>query len=72
MVRKTSLNSYDIVLPAYNEEITIRKCIESFEKLNLFKNIIVVDNNSTDKTKEEIKKTSAKYIFEKNKVMELQ
>ena len=52
----------DLILPAYNEESSIRKCIEDFESLNLFNEIIAVDNNSTDNTANEIKKTSAKYI----------
>ena len=55
----------DLILPAYNEESSVRKCIENFESLNLFNEIIAVDNNSTDNTANEIKKTSAKYILEK-------
>jgi len=55
----------DLILPAYNEETSIKKCIEDFNSLSLFKNIIVIDNNSTDGTEKEIKKTSAKYILEK-------
>ena len=54
----------DLILPAYNEESSIRKCIEDFDSLNLFKEIIAVDNNSTDNTAKEIKKTRAKYILE--------
>tara|TARA_B100001175_G_C19287940_1_gene532125 strand:- start:2 stop:718 length:717 start_codon:yes stop_codon:yes gene_type:complete len=55
----------DLILPAYNEESSIRKCIEDFESLNLFKEIIAIDNNSTDNTAAEIKKTKAKYVLEK-------
>tara|TARA_A100001011_G_C14299509_1_gene840080 strand:+ start:2147 stop:2893 length:747 start_codon:yes stop_codon:yes gene_type:complete len=55
----------DLILPAYNEEKSIKKCINNFESLNLFSNIIIIDNNSSDNTKNEIKKTKAKYIFEK-------
>ena len=54
----------DLILPAFNEESSIRKCIEDFESLNLFNEIIAVDNNSTDNTANEIKTTSAKYILE--------
>ena len=57
--------SVDLILPAYNEETSIKKCINNFEKLNIFSNIIAIDNNSTDKTADEIKKTNAKYILEK-------
>lgn len=60
-------NKYiSLVLPAYNEETHIKKNIDSFYETNVFDEIIVVDNNSTDKTEIEIKKTSAKYIRETN------
>ncbi len=55
----------DLILPAYNEGESIKKSIEDFQSLNLFTNIIVVDNNSTDNTAEEVKKTLANYYFEK-------
>ena len=55
----------DLILPAFNESESIKKSIEDFESLNLFTNIIVVDNNSTDNTAEQIKKTNAIYCFEK-------
>ncbi len=61
----TTTHDIDLVLPAYNEESSIRKCIEDFESLNLFKEIIAIDNNSTDNTAAEIKKTKAKYVLEK-------
>ena len=54
----------DLILPAYNEESSIKKCIEDFDSLNIFTKIIVIDNNSTDNTTAEIKKTKAKYILE--------
>ncbi len=56
---------YSIVLPTYNEEENIKNFINNLEKVNIKKEIIAVDNNSSDKTASEIKKTSAKYIFEK-------
>lgn len=55
----------DLVLPAFNEESSIKKCVRDFESLNIFSKIIVVDNNSTDNTAKEIKETNAKYILEK-------
>tara|TARA_Y100000741_G_scaffold360641_1_gene343210 strand:+ start:317 stop:1033 length:717 start_codon:yes stop_codon:yes gene_type:complete len=61
----TTTHDIDLILPAYNEESSIRKCIEDFESLNLFKEIIAIDNNSTDNTAAEIKKTKAKYVLEK-------
>ena len=56
--------TFSLVLPAYNEEVHIKKNIEQFLNTNIFDEIIVVDNNSTDKTSEEIKKTSAIYVKE--------
>lgn len=56
---------FSLVLPAYNEESHIKKNIESFSETKIFDEIIVVDNNSTDLTKNEIGKTNAKYLCEK-------
>ena len=57
--------SFSLVLPAYNEATHIKKNIDSFLETQIFDEIIVVDNNSTDLTKIEIEKTPAKYICEK-------
>ena len=54
-----------LVLPAFNEQINIKKSIEEFLETGVFDEIIVIDNNSSDNTAEEIKKTSATYILEK-------
>ena len=52
-----------VVVPAFNEEITIRSCIRSLLDLNYPDyEIILVDDGSTDKTYEEAKK------FESSKV----
>lgn len=56
---------FSIVLPTYNEEENIKNFINNLEKIDIKKEIIAVDNNSSDNTAREIKKTSAKYIFEK-------
>ena len=66
-----------IIIPAYNEEKTILKVLESLEKVKfeLSKEIILVDDGSTDKTKEKIeeyikknknKDTEFKSISKKN------
>lgn len=55
-----------VILPAYNEEKGIKKAIDSFSALGIIDEIIVVDNNSTDKTASIIKKTKAVYTLEKN------
>lgn len=55
---------FSLILPAYNEEVHIKKNIESFINTKIFDEVIVVDNNSTDNTKDEIRKTPARYIKE--------
>ena len=51
------------LVPCYNEELGIVKVIESFP--DFIDEIIVVDNNSTDKTSEIAKSLGASVIFEK-------
>ena len=55
-----------VVIPSYNEEKDIAECLKSLEKQD-YKNfeIIVVDDGSTDKTREVIKKFKgeSKIIF---------
>ena len=51
-------------MPSFNEGESIYDSIKAFEALNIFSNIIVIDNNSSDNSKEEIIKTKAKYISE--------
>ena len=56
--------SFSLILPAFNEEAHIKNNIEAFIETKVFDEIIVVDNNSSDKTEKEIKKTSVKYVQE--------
>jgi glycosyltransferase involved in cell wall biosynthesis len=51
------MNSIAIILPAYNEELTIAGTIRSFASELPHAEIIVVDNNSSDNTSEIAKKT---------------
>lgn len=55
-----------VVIPAYNEEKYLSACLEAF-KYQTFKNyeIIVIDNNSKDKTAEIAKKYGARVVREK-------
>ena len=55
-----------VVLPAYNEEENIRQEIGNLFDTGLVDEIIAVDNNSSDRTAEEIQKTRAKYVKEIN------
>ncbi len=46
------MKTVSIVIPAYNEELRIDRCLKSLENLpdGSIKEILVIDNNSTDKT----------------------
>lgn len=59
---------YSIVIPAYNEAKYIAKTLKSLQKQDYKGNveIIVVDNNSTDKTVYIASKTGAKVLKEEN------
>jgi glycosyltransferase involved in cell wall biosynthesis len=65
------MKALSIIIPAFNEKMTIRQIIEKALDADVFgidKEIIVVDDGSTDGTREIIKNTSGiRYIFhEKN------
>jgi glycosyltransferase involved in cell wall biosynthesis len=51
-----------IILPAYNEQDTILEVINRLEALPLDKEIIVVDDASTDLTADEVKKSNTEII----------
>jgi glycosyltransferase involved in cell wall biosynthesis len=53
-----------VVFPAYNEEENIISAIEDFYSTGVIDEIIVVDNNSTDKTSEMVLQTKATLIKE--------
>jgi glycosyltransferase involved in cell wall biosynthesis len=53
-----------VILPVYNEEENIRSAIEGFFASYAVDEVVAVDNNSTDKSAEEIKKTKAVYLHE--------
>jgi glycosyltransferase involved in cell wall biosynthesis len=55
-----------VVLPAYNEEKNIRKAVDGFFKTGVVDEVVVVNNNSKDKTFEEARKTKAKIVNELN------
>ena len=53
-----------VVLLVYNEEENIHNAIKSFLSQPSVDEVIAVDNNSTDRSKEEILKTNARYVLE--------
>lgn len=59
---------YSVVIPAFNEELLIGACLESLANQNtsISFEVIVVDNNSTDRTDEIAKHHGARVIKESN------
>ncbi len=58
------MQSVDIIIPVYNEEKTIENILEIIENTdfcNLEKNLIIVDDYSTDATREILKRYEDKY-----------
>lgn len=55
----------DVIIPAYNEQDSIRKVIDEIPK-ELVREVVVVDNNSTDQTFQNAKNTGATVLQEQN------
>lgn len=53
-----------ILLPAYNEEVTITKVIKDFQDVLPQADIYVYDNNSSDRTNQLAREAGAKVVFE--------
>jgi glycosyltransferase involved in cell wall biosynthesis len=53
-----------VILPTYNEKDSIRNVIEDFQSLDIVDEIIVVNNNATLGTSEEVARTSAREVYE--------
>ncbi len=55
-----------LILPAYNEEKNIGKALKDFLATDIFEEIIVIDNNSTDRTAVVAKNYGVKLLKELN------
>jgi glycosyltransferase involved in cell wall biosynthesis len=53
-----------LVLPAYNEERNIREAVEDFFQTGVVDEVVVVDNNSHDRTAQEAALTRARIVRE--------
>lgn len=53
-----------VVLPAYNEEQHIRSAVDDFLSTGVVDEVVVVDNNSRDRTAEETATTGARLVRE--------
>lgn len=53
-----------VIFPAYNEEKSIHKAISDFFSTGIVDELVVVNNNSTDLTESEARKTSARVVNE--------
>lgn len=53
-----------VVIMAYNEEKSIFSCVKDFKNHPLVKRVIVINNNSKDKTKQEAKRAGAIVVDE--------
>lgn len=56
--------SVSVVFPAYNEEGNIRVAVEDFLASGVVDEVVVVDNNSRDRTAEEAGRTKARVVKE--------
>jgi len=54
-----------VVIPCFNEELTVAKVIEDFRGQLPDARIVVIDNNSTDRTREKAQEAQAEVFFEK-------
>lgn len=53
-----------LIVPAYNEEVTIAAVVEEFRQNPLLDEILVVDNNCSDRTAERAREAGARVVSE--------
>lgn len=61
--KKISNLSCSIIVPCFNEEGNIEKCIRNYPKIGKFTELIIVDDGSTDKTVQKAKALMKRYPF---------
>ncbi|MBZ0253392.1 MAG: glycosyltransferase family 2 protein [Candidatus Methylomirabilis sp.] len=59
-------NKVSVVIPAYNEEETIAAVVGAFKKNEYVDEVLVVNNNSKDRTDEEARSAGARVVLETN------
>ncbi|MDH4121128.1 MAG: glycosyltransferase family 2 protein [Deltaproteobacteria bacterium] len=62
---KSSPERVVVMIPCYNEELTVEKVVTDFRRALPKADIVVFDNNSTDQTAELARRAGARVIFEK-------
>jgi len=65
----SNINKLSIIIPVFNEEKTLSEILEKVLSLNLNKEVVIIDDFSTDGTREKIEKISnknIKIIYQKN------
>ena len=56
------MTQLSVIIPCYNEKNTIEKVVEKVKKSEIMKEIIIIDDGSTDGTKELLKKFTPKIV----------
>jgi len=58
------VKTVSVVFPAYNEESYIRPAVDDFFIPSVVDEVVVVDNNSRDRTADEVRRTAARLVTE--------
>ena len=56
--------SVTVIIPTYRESATIRAVIDGFDRLGIVDDILVVNNNATEGTSDEVAITTAREVLE--------
>jgi len=61
------LAKIDVYLTAWNDQLSIGPVVQEFKSLELVDRVIVIDNDSTDQTREEALRAGAEVVVERNR-----